>query len=401
MLNVNKIRKRFPIYKNNKDLVYLDSAATALKLDSVIDQEVYYYKNISANVHRGVYKNSYQATFLYEEARSKIANFINAKEEEVIFTKGTTDSLNKVARMLEDSILEGDEIITSELEHHSSILPWMEIANKKKAKLVFIPLTKDNKITLNNFKKVLSSKSKVVAITHMSNVLGDLVDAKEIFSLAKDKNMYTILDCAQSIMHTKINVKELKCDFLGFSGHKMFGPTGIGILFGKEELLNNLPPAEFGGEMVNQVFKNHATYKDAPLRLEAGTQNIAGAIGLAAAIDFIDEIGYENINKHIKFLRKYAINQMMNIDGITIYNQKSNGAMISFNVDGLHPHDSATYLDQENVAVRAGHHCAQLVNNLLSVDATLRVSLSIYNNKKDIDLFIDALKKTINFFNGF
>ena len=401
MLSTNKIRTRFPIYRTTKNLIYLDTAASALKLDCAIKAQDDYYRLNGTNIHRGVYNLSFIATSEYEKAREVVAKFINANSNEVVFTKGTTDSLNRVSRMLCELINEGDEIISSELEHHSSILPWIEIAKRKKAIVKYIPLTKDGKITITNFKKVLTSRTKVVAITHVSNVTGDETPLKEIAQLAKENNAFVIVDSAQAVLHSKVDVKDLGIDFLAFSGHKIYGPSGIGVLYGKEKLINELDPGEYGGEMVNHVSFDNATYKDAPLRLEAGTQNIAGALGLAKSIEYIDSIGIYEISRHSAFLKKYTLKQMKEIDGIVIHNVKSNGSIIVFNVIGIHPHDAATFLDQEGVCVRAGHHCAQLINNFYGVDATIRASFSIYNNKKDCDLFIEALKKCVDFFKQF
>lgn len=401
MINVLDIRKKFPIYKINPDLVYLDSSASALKVEDSINAVKNYYENLGVNVYRGSYNLSFLATKEYEDARQKVARFINANDDEIIFTRGTTSSLNIIANGLKHLINEGDEIISSELEHHSSFLPWLNVANTKNAKINFIPLTTEGKITFENFKKVFTNKTKVVAITHVSNVLGYLTPIKEIAKYAKEKGAIVILDAAQSVSHQKLDIQDLGIDFLAFSGHKMFGPTGVGVLYGKKNLLNILEPLEYGGEMVDQVYKDKATYKDAPFRLEAGTPVIASAIGLGYTIDFINEIGFSNIKAHTKKLHDYALLKISKLEGIKIYNKNAEEAIITFNVDDVHPHDIATYLDTFNVNVRAGHHCAQLVSKFLGVPATLRASFHIYNNTEDIDKFIEALTKARDFFKNF
>ena len=401
MLKTRSIRKQFPIYSTNKELVYLDSASSTLKLKNVALSTLEYYEENGVNIHRGVYNLAYDSTNKYEETRLLIARFVNSKENEIIFTKGTTDSLNKIAKMLETSINPGDEIVTSELEHHSSILPWIEVAKKRSAAIKYIPLTKEGKITINNFKKVITNKTKIVVLTHMSNVTGNVTPINEISVIAKSIEAIVVLDCAQSAVHEKIDVTELNVDFLAFSLHKMFGPSGVGVLYGKESLLNSLHPVEFGGEMVSQVSFENATYKNSPLRHEAGTQNIAGVIATKEVISFINEIGLDSIRKHSNLLMNYTMKKLKEINGVSIYNQNAKGPIIVFNVNGIHPHDAATFLDQEGICVRAGHHCAQLINNFFNVDATVRASFSIYNNKNDCDKFIEAVKKCVSFFNGF
>lgn len=402
MIDTKKIREQFHIYQDQPNLVYLDSAASALKVEDAIHGVNQYYQKLGVNVHRGAYELAYEATKLYEDARQTVASFISAKsEDEIIFTKGTTASLNLIARGYERFIQPGDEIITSELEHHSSLLPWMMVAQRVGAKLVYIPLTKDGRITVEAFKEVLTDRTKVVAITHVSNVMGYETPIKEIAELAHEKQAIVILDGAQSVPHMGVNVQELNVDFLAFSGHKMFGPSGVGVLYGKQDLLNQLDPYEFGGEMVDQVTKDTATFKDAPLRFEAGTPVISGAIGLAKAITFIQSIGFDEINEHTKALHAYTLKKLKEVDGIIIYNEHADHPMITFNVLGVHPHDIATLLDQYHVNVRAGHHCAQLVSQFLGVNATLRASFHIYNTKEDCDIFIKSVQSAVEFFNGF
>jgi cysteine desulfurase/selenocysteine lyase len=401
MIDVERIRKDFPVYSKQPRLTYLDSAASSLKVKSVIDQVDHYYHTLGVNVHRGAYELAYETTLLYEAARKTVADFIHAQEEEIIFTRGTTSSLNMIAGSYRDILKPGDEIITSELEHHSSLLPWMITAKKTGAKLVYIPLTEEGRITVEGFKSVLTDQTKVVAITHASNALGFVTPIEEIAKLAHQKDAIVILDAAQSAPHKALDVKKLDVDFMAFSGHKMFGPSGVGVLFGKNTLLNSIEPFEYGGEMVDEVYKDHATWKDAPLRFEAGTPVISGAIGLAAAIRYIESIGIHNIHEHTEALHQYTLEKLKKIKGITIYNQSAENPVITFNVEGIHPHDIAIMLDQYHVGVRAGHHCAQLVNKFLGVNSTLRASFHIYNSYADCDAFLESIVAAKNFFEGF
>jgi cysteine desulfurase / selenocysteine lyase len=401
MIDVKEIRKDFPIYDNQPKLTYLDSAASSLKVGAVIDVLDHYYQSLGVNVHRGAYDLAYEATRLYEASRKNVSQFINANEDEIIFKRGTTTALNMIAYAYRDILKEGDEIITSELEHHSSILPWMMTAKKTKAQLKYIPLTKEGRITVDSFKKTLTDKTKIVAITYVSNVMGFLTPVKEIIELAHKKGAIVILDAAQAVPHMKVDVKDLDTDFLAFSGHKMFGPSGVGVLFGKSELLNMLEPVEYGGEMADEVFMDHATWKEAPLRFEAGTPVISGAIGLSAAVDYIKKIGYEDIHQHTIALRNYTIEKLDEIQGITIYNRSADISTITFNIDEVHPHDIATMLDQSQVSVRAGHHCAQLVSRFLGVHSTLRASFHIYNDFQDCDVFVSSVKAAKDFFLSF
>jgi len=401
MINVTEVRKQFNIYLHQKQLTYLDSAASSLKLKLVVDKMDYYYHQLGVNVHRGTYDLAYEATKLYEDARKTIADFINVKEDEIIFTKGTTSSLNLIAHGFRHQLKPGDEIITSELEHHSSVLPWMMAAKKTGATLIYVPLTQEGRITIENFKSVLSERTKVVALTHISNVMGYLTPIKEITTLAHEKNAIVILDAAQSVPHIKVDAKDLNVDFLAFSGHKMFGPSGVGVLYGKTHLLNQLEPYEYGGEMADEVFKDYATWKDAPLRFEAGTPVISGAIGLAEAVKYIESIGIENFHTHTKELHQYTLEKLRQIEGVKIYNSSAEQAIITFNIDDIHPHDIATLLDTHHVNVRAGHHCAQLITRFLGVNSTLRASFHIYNDLNDCDIFIQSVKEAQQFFKGF
>lgn len=399
MFDTNYIRSKFPFYNYNKDVVYLDSGATTLKPQVVIDKMDEYYTKYSVNVHRGVYKLGYIATEEYENAREKIAKFINANFEEIIFTSSTTDALNKLALMYSEGNLEsGDEVLTSELEHHSSILPWMNICKKRNIKLSYIPLNEEGRITVENFKKVMNPKVKVVVLTYVSNVFGYITPIKEIIEIAHSYNAVVIVDAAQAVSHMRINVKELDCDFLAFSGHKMFGPTGVGVLYGKAKLLKKLSPAFYGGDMNELVTKDSVEVKDIPYRFEAGTMMIAEVIGLGKAIDFIEELGFENIKEHMKNLHRYLIEKVKDIEDLEIYNKNADICILSFNIKDVHPHDAATCYDDLNICLRAGHHCAQLVTRWLNCVGTLRASFHIYNDYQDVDRFVEATKETIKIF---
>ena len=400
-MDIKEIRKQFPIYDNIPNLVYLDSGATALKPKCVLDKMNEYYSSYGVNIHRGVYSLSYQATDEYDKAREIVAKFINSDFKEVVFTKNVSDALNKICLMLENKLMENDEVITSELEHHSSVLPWMKACERKKAKLTYVPLNEEGRITVENFKKVLTNKTKVVALTLVSNVMGYLTPIKEIIDLAHEVGAIVIVDAAQAIQHFSIDVKQLNCDFLAFSGHKAMGPTGIGVLYGKKKILKTLQPIDFGGDMNEEVDLFNVEIKDIPYRFETGTPPIAEAIGLGKALEYISELGLENIRKQEKELHKYAIEKLEKIEGITIYNKTSDVGIISFNIDGVHPHDAATFFDEANICLRAGHHCAQLITKWLKCVGTLRASLYIYNNYEDIDRFVEVVKQTVDFFKQF
>lgn len=402
MIDVQKIRKEFEIYDQNKDLVYLDSGASSLTPKRVTDVVSDYYNHNGTNVHRGVYKLSYEATERYEKSREVVANFLNAEFEEIVFTRGASDALNLVAMSYGmDNINKGDEIITSELEHHSSVLPWQMVAKRKGAKLIYLPLNQEGRITVENFKKVLSDKTKVVALTYTSNVMGYISPIKEIVKLSHEVGALVSVDAAQAVPHLKVDVKDLGCDFLSFSGHKMFGPTGVGVLYGKKKILNKMEPIQFGGDMNDNVELNEATWKDAPYKFETGTPMIAQVYGLAEAIKFIEEIGYENIQAHEEKLTRYALEQLLKIEGIKIHNKSTDTGIVTFNVDNVHPHDAASVFDKNNVCLRAGHHCAQLITRWLGELSTLRVSFYIYNDEKDVDVFIESVKESVDFFGSF
>ena len=396
---MNEFKKDFPIYQKYPNLVYLDSAASSLKCQNVIDKLDHYYNRIGVNVHRGVYRLSYEATDLYEGAREIIADFINASFEEIVFTRGCSSSLNLVALSYGmENINEGDEVISSELEHHSCILPWQNVCNTKGGILKYVELDSEGRITVEAFKKVLTNKTKVVVLTHVSNVMGYITPIKEIIDLAHEVGAVVVVDAAQSVPHMKVDVKALDCDFLAFSAHKMFGPTGLGILYGKYKFLKKMKPIEFGGDMIDEVYKDKSTYKDAPFRFETGTPPIAEAIAFKEAIKYIENIGYDNIAAHEKALLDYTMKELLKIDGITIYNKSVETGIIAFNMIGVHPHDASTIFDERDICLRAGHHCAQLIIKWLDTVGTLRACFYVYNTFEDCDRFIQAVKDSAEYF---
>lgn len=390
----------FPLLKKQPNLIYLDSAATTLKPQVLIDKINEYYSEYGVNVNRGVYNLSQMATDALELSRFKMAEFINCKTEEVIFTKGTTDSINMVARMMDDVVKENDEIIVSVLDHHSFIIPFQELAKRKKAKLKYVALDDTFTITKENLNKVLNAKTKIVCLTYVSNVIGKIEPIKELIESIKayNENIITIVDAAQAAPHLKIDVKNLNCEFLAFSLHKMLGATGVGILFGKEKLLNSLSPTQFGGDMNDGVDLYESTYKDAPHRFEAGTPNIEGIISVSATLDFLNLITMKKIEEHSKMLAQYALNELSKIKGVTVYNKCSDTGIVTFNIDGVHPHDTVTYLSVDNLCLRAGHHCAQLITKYLGVLGTVRASFYIYNTLDDAKALIEAVKKAVKYY---
>lgn len=399
MADLLNIKKDFPVLNNNPDLVYLDTGATALKPKCVIDKINEYYDKYGVNVNRGVYELSYEATTEYEETRTLTAKFLNAREKEIVFTKGASNGLNMVALGFGmDYIHEGDEIITTELEHHSNVLPWMNVAKKKNATLKYIELDSTGRITVEAFKKTITEKSKVLAITYVSNVMGYITPIKEIIKIAHEHNIIVVVDAAQAVPHMKVDVQDLDCDFLAFSAHKMFGPTGFGILFGKYKYLKKMSPIEYGGDMIDVVEKYEATTKDAPYKFETGTPPIAEAIAFKEAIKYIESIGYDRIHEHEQILLNYAREKLSKVEGITIYNPTAETAIITFNINKAHPHDAATIFDEYHVALRAGHHCAQLITKWLDCVATLRACIYVYNDYHDIDVFVEAVKAAVKYF---
>jgi cysteine desulfurase/selenocysteine lyase len=403
-MDVKEIRKYFPILHqkvNGHPLVYLDNGATTQKPIQVIEAVDNYYKQFNSNVHRGVHTLGSKATDAYEGAREKVRSFINARESaEVVFTRGTTSAVNTVAYGYARLVLKpGDEIVTTIAEHHANFIPWQQAAKATGATFKFIPLAEDGTVTLEAVRQTVTDNTKIVAIRHVSNVLGDTVPIKEIARIAHEHGALLFVDGAQGVPHHKIDVQDLDCDFYVFSGHKMAGPTGIGVLYGKREVLERVEPMEFGGEMIDYVDLYDSTWRELPWKFEGGTPIIAGAIGLAAAIDFLEEIGLENIQQHEKKLMAYALEQMKEIDGLAIYGpQKDRSGLITFNLDRMHAHDLSTVLDSYGIAIRAGHHCAQPLMRWLKVPATARASFYLYNTEEEVDALVDGLKKAKEFF---
>ncbi|WHX99852.1 cysteine desulfurase [Neobacillus sp. DY30] len=405
-MNVHDIRRQFPILDqevNGKPLVYLDSSATSQKPIQVIETVEKYYKEINSNVHRGVHTLGTRATDAYEGAREKVRKFINAKStQEVIFTRGTTTALNTVAASYAaDNLKAGDEIVITYMEHHSNIIPWQQVARRTGAVLKYIPLQEDGTISLEDVKATVTANTRVVSVMQVSNVLGVINPVKEIAKIAHENGAIMVVDGAQSAPHMKIDVQDLDCDFLAFSGHKMCAPTGIGVLYGKKHLLENMEPIEFGGEMIDFVHLQESTWKELPWKFEAGTPIIAGAIGLGAAIDFLNEIGLDNIEEHEHKLAAYALEKMSAVPGMTIYgplDAAKRAGLVTFNIEDVHPHDVATVLDAEGIAVRAGHHCAQPLMKWLKASATARASFYLYNTEDDIDKLVEGLVKTKEYF---
>lgn len=405
-LDAHNIYQDFPILDqivNDEPLVYLDNAATTQKPQQVLDTLNDYYHKTNANVHRGVHTLAERATAAYEASREKTRQFINAKStKEILFTRGTTTGLNWVAGFAEEVLQKDDEVLISIMEHHSNVIPWQEACRKTGAKLVYAYL-KDGQLDMADLQSKLSPKTKFVSVAHVSNVLGSIQPVKKIAELAHQVGAYMVVDGAQSAPHMSIDVQDLDCDFFAFSGHKMLGPTGIGVLYGKEELLNQMSPIEFGGEMIGFVYEQEATWKELPWKFEAGTPNIAGAITLGAAIDYLTNIGMDAVHAHEQELVNYVLPKLQAIDGLTVYGPQDPSqhmGVIAFNLDGLHPHDVATALDYEGVAVRAGHHCAQPLITYLGIHSAVRASFYIYNTKEDCDKLVEAILKTKEFFNG-
>ncbi|WP_285768266.1 cysteine desulfurase [Peribacillus sp. SI8-4] len=407
-MNPYEIRKLFPILDqevNGQPLVYLDSAATSQKPAAVIEAIEQYYRGYNSNVHRGVHTLGTKATDAYEGAREKVRKFIHASStEEIIFTRGTTTSLNTVARSYGGAnVKEGDEIVISYMEHHSNIIPWQQLAKDKGAVLKYIPLQEDGTISLDDARATITEATKIVSIMQVSNVLGVINPVKEIAKIAHEHGAIMVVDGAQSTPHLKVDVRDLDCDFFAFSGHKMVGPTGIGVLYGKKELLEKMEPVEFGGEMIDFVGLYESTWKELPWKFEGGTPIIAGAIGLGAAIDFLEEIGLDHIERHEHRLAAYAIEKMSAVEGLTIYGPKDaekRAGVVTFNIDDVHPHDVATVLDADGIAVRAGHHCAQPLMKWLDVSSTARASFYLYNTEEDIDKLVSGLVKTKEYFSN-
>lgn len=406
--DVKHIQDDFPILKRKireKPLVYLDSAATSHKPKSVIDRIDKFYTTYNSNVHRGIHTLAEEATAAYEGVREKVSKFINSKDScEVVFTKGTTDSINLVASAWgEQNIHEGDEILLSQMEHHSNFVPWMILAKKKGAVLRFIPVTNDGHLDLKVAEELISNKTKLVAVSSMSNVLGTINPVKQLIEMAHSKGVLVLLDAAQAVPHLPVDVQELDCDFLAFSSHKMLGPTGVGVLYAKLDLLNSMPPYQGGGEMISTVSFEDVTYNTPPHKFEAGTPNIAGVIGFGAAIDYLNTLTMEAVREHDKALTKYALNKLEAVPGLKLYGPRTveeRGATFSFTLDDIHPHDLGTALDHAGVATRAGHHCCMPLMSVLNVVATNRASFYVYNDVDDVDRLIEAIEEARRFFHG-
>lgn len=398
MFDVQKIRAQFPILLqtvNGKPLVYFDNGATSQKPQVVIDAISKYYQEINANIHRGVHTLSQLATDAYEISRNKIQNHINAKHNhEVIFTSGTTQGINLVANGFAAILKEGDEVMVSALEHHSNIVPWQMLCEKTGAKLVVIPMNEKGELIMAEFDKLLSEKTKIVTVNHISNALGVINPIQYMIGKAHEAGAAILIDGAQATPHLKPDVQALDCDFYVFSGHKICGPTGVGVLYGKETWLNKLPPYMGGGEMIKEVTFEKTTYAELPHKFEAGTPNIAGGIVLGTAIDYLNGVGFENIQKQEKELLEYGTQQLLAIDGLKIFGTSQNKtSVISFNIEGIHPYDIGTIVDKLGVAVRTGHHCAQPIMNYFNIPGTIRASFAFYNTKEEIDIFVEAVKK--------
>jgi len=401
IVNSYELRNDFPIFKkkiNGKELVYLDNASTTQKPYSVIDSITDFYSNYNSNIHRAVYQLAEEATNMYEQTRHKIANFINVRPEEIIFTRNTTESINLIAHSWARTNLKKDDVIViTEIEHHSNIVPWQIICQERGTRLEYVGIDENGFLDLEYMIELISSrKVKLVSLSHMSNVLGTIVPIERIIKIAHEHDIPVLVDGAQSVPHMPINVKNMDCDFLVFSAHKMLGPTGVGILYAKKEHLDKMKPFMSGGDMIKEVFKFHTNYNDVPYKFEAGTPNIADVVGFSAAIEYLEKIGMDNIRKHEIYLTEYALESMSSLDYITVYGPKDTkyrGGVISFNIADIHPHDLATIMNDHGIAIRSGHHCAQVLMQRLDVPATSRASFYIYNTKEEIDKFVNAIRE--------
>jgi cysteine desulfurase/selenocysteine lyase len=401
IVNSYALRNDFPIFKkkiNGKELVYLDNASTTQKPYSVIDSITDFYTNYNSNIHRAVYQLAEEATELYEQSRKKIANFINARPEEIVFTRNTTESINLIAHSWARSNLKKDDgIALTEIEHHSNIVPWQILCQEIGTRLEYVGIDENGFLDLEHMIELISSeKVKLVSLSHMSNVLGTIVPIERIIKIAHEHGIPVIVDGAQSVPHMPVNVKNMDCDFLVFSAHKMLGPTGVGVLYAKKEFLENMRPFMGGGDMIKEVFKFHTNYNEVPYKFEAGTPNIADVVGFGAAIDYLEKIGMENIRRHEISLTEYALESILSLKYVTVYgprDPKYRGGVISFNIADIHPHDLATIMNDYGIAIRSGHHCAQVLMQRLDVPATSRASFYIYNTKEEIDKFINAIKE--------
>lgn len=400
--DVETLRKDFPILQrkvHGKPLVYLDNAATSQKPNQVIDAIDFYYKNYNANVHRSIHQLGEEATAKFEEAHQKIADFINADSyQNIVLTKNTTESLNLVAYSLTAGLKKDDEIVISQMEHHSNFVPWQQLAKLRGLKLKFIKINDEGKLDENSIKENITKKTKIVSLTQVSNVLGTINPIEKISKIAHENGALMIVDGAQAVPHMSVDVKKLDADFYAFSGHKMLGPTGVGVLYGKKELLENMQPFLYGGEMIREVKFDDTRFNELPWKFEAGTPNIIEGIGLGVAIDYLNNIGMQQIQERDKELVKYAIERLKEINGVTIYGPKERGAVVSFNIKGVHAHDVSQILDSEGVAIRAGHHCCMPLMSVLGIVATARASFYLYNTEQEIDTLINAIYKVKKIF---
>ena len=405
MKDLSIYREDFPILKrkiNNNDLIFFDNGATTQKPIQVIDAISDYYKNYNSNIHRSVYTLGDESEKIYEESKHLVKEFINANShEEIIYTSGTTESMNFIARIIEQDVEDGDEIILTYMEHHANLIPWQQLAIRKNLTLRFLDLDELGRININQLKELINDKTKIVSICHTSNVLGNINPVYEIGSLLKDKDIYFVVDAAQSVPHMKIDVEKINCDFLAFSAHKMCGPTGIGVLYGKKNLLEKFDPVEFGGGMIGVVEEKSSTWAILPDKFEAGTPLLAEAAGLGATIKYLEDIGLENIESYTKELTKYLYDELSKISNIKIYGTNEIGdrvSLVSFNLEGVHPHDLTSFLDEKGICIRAGHQCTQPLLGKLGTYSVARASLYFYNTKEEIDFFIQVLKETKEFF---
>ena len=401
-MNIEDIKKDFPLLQD-KNITYLDSGATSQKPIQVTEAVEKFYNKYNANPHRGAYELSLEATREYESAREKVARFINSKyPEEIIFSKNATESLNLIAYSYGmENLKKNDEIVISIMEHHSNLVPWQKVSKVTGANLKYLYMNKDYELSDEEIENKITDKTKIVGITHVSNVLGTINNVKKIIKYAHKKGAVVIVDASQSIPHMKIDVQDLDCDFLVFSGHKMLAPLGIGVLYGKKQILNNMTPFLMGGDMIDYVYEQTTTFAPLPNKFEAGTQNVGGAVGLAAAIDYIENLGYNNIEKIEKEVVEYARGELAKLDFLELYitpNKENHSSVISFNIKGVHPHDVASILDKENVCIRSGNHCAQPLTRSIGLDSTCRASFYFYNTKEDVDKLVEALRKAYEIF---
>ena len=401
-MNLEQIKNDFPLLKN-RDISYLDSGATTQKPSQVIEAVKNFYENLNANPHRGAYSLSMEATEVYENTRNKIAKFVNAKySEEIVFTKNASEALNLIAYSYGlENLKKEDKIVLSIMEHHSNLVPWQKVSKVTGCKLEYLYINKDFEISDEEIESKITDDTKIVAITHVSNVLGTINDVKKIIKYAHKKGAVVIVDSSQSIPHMKIDVQDLDCDFLVFSGHKMLAPLGIGVLYGKREILNQMPPFLMGGDMIEYVYEQNTTFAPLPNKFEAGTQNVEGVVGLSSAIDYIEKIGYDKIQEIEKNVVEYALEELKKLDFLELYvttNKENHSSVISFNIKGVHPHDVASILDSEGVCVRSGNHCAQPLLRYMGIDSTCRASFYFYNTKEDVDKLVKALDKAYKMF---